>query len=307
MPESTMRAVRYHEFGGPEVLVLEQVPRPTPGEGEVLVRVHAAGVNPVDWKMRRGNMKVPLPRTSGVDLAGVVESVGTGVTGFATGQAVYGSGQGTYADYAISPIAGLAPKPTNLDFDQAAAVPVGVRAAWASIFDTANLQPGQTLLVLGAAGGVGLLAVQLGVWKGARVIGTASTANVEFVRSLGAEAVDYTRSSVEEAARNADVVLDTVGGDVTEKALATLKRGGILVTIAGPLPEHQAAALGVRAARVSRRESDAGLFGDAAKLIEEGRLAPVVQQVFPLEAAREAQTLSERGHGRGRIVLHVAD
>jgi NADPH:quinone reductase-like Zn-dependent oxidoreductase len=307
MPEPTMRAVRFHEFGGPEVLVVEEVPRPTPKEGEVLVRVHAAGVNPADWKMRRGMIKVPVPRTAGVDLAGVVESVGPGVTEFQPGQAVYGGGQGTYADYAVVSVSGLAPKPANLDFDQAAAVPVGVRAAWASIFDKADLQPGQTLLVLGASGGVGLLAVQLGRWKGARVIGTASTANLEYVRSLGAEAVDYTQSSVEDSARNVDVVLDTIGGDLTEKALATLKPGGILVTIAGPVPEQRATALGVRAARVGRRDSDAGLFREAAQLIEAGKVVPVVQRVFPLEQARDAQALSERGHGRGRIVLHVAD
>lgn len=307
MPESTMRAVRYHEFGGADVLVVEEVPRPVPGQDEVLVRVHAAGVNPIDWKMRQGMMKIPLPRTSGVDLAGVVESVGPGAAGLQPGQAVYGSGRGTYADYAVASISGLAPKPANLSFDQAAAVPVGVRAAWCSIFDTANLQPGQTLLVLGAAGGVGLLAVQLGRWKGAHVIGTASTANLEFVRSIGAEAVDYARTPVEDAARNVDVVLDTVGGEVTEKALATLKPGGILVTIAGPLPEQRAAALGVRAARVGRRDSDVLLFREVAQLIEAGALVPVVQRTFPLEAAREAQTLSERGHGRGRIVLHVAD
>jgi NADPH:quinone reductase-like Zn-dependent oxidoreductase len=307
MPEPTMRAVRYYEFGGPDVLKVEQVPRPTPGQGEVLVRVHAAGVNPADWKMRRGMMKVPIPRTAGVDFAGVVETLGPGVTGLQPGQAVYGFGQGTYADYAIASSSGIAPKPSNLSFDQAAAVPVGVRAAWASIFDTANLQSGQTLLVLGAAGGVGLFAVQLGVWKGARVIGTASATNVEYVRSLGAEAVDYTRSPLEEAIRDVDVVLDTVGGDLTTKALATLKRGGILVTIAGPVPEDQAAALGVRAARVGRRESDAGLFQEVAQLIEAGKVTPVVQRVFPLEQASDAQALSEKGHGRGRIVLHVAD
>lgn len=307
MSESNMRAIRYHEFGGPDVLAVERVPRPAPGQGEVLVRVHAAGVNPVDWKMRRGMMKVPLPRTAGVDLAGVVEAVGPGVSGLQPGEAVYGSGQGTYADYAVASISGLAPKPANLSFDQAAAVPVGVRAAWASIFDTADLQPGQTLLVLGAAGGVGLFAAQLGHWKGARVIGTASSANLEFVRSLGAEAVDYARTPVEDAARNVDVVLDTVGGEITEKALATLKPGGILVTIAGQVPEAKAAALGVRAARVGRREADAGLFREAAQLIEAEKLMPVLQRVFPLEAAREAQALSESGHGRGRIVLHVAD
>ena len=307
MPESTMRAVRYHEFGGPDVLVVEQVPRPTTGEGEVLVRVHAAGVNPVDWKMRRGMMKVPLPRTAGVDLAGVVESVGQGVTGLQPGQAVYGGGQGTYADYAVASASGLGPKPSNLSFDQTAAVPVGLRTAWTSLFDTANLQPGQTLLVLGGAGGVGLFAVQLGLWKGANVIGTASTPNVIYVQSLGAQAVDYTRTALQNVARNVDVVLDTVGGDVTEPALATLKRGGILVTIAGPVPEQQAAALGVRAARVGRGDSDTEVFREASRLIEAGKLVPVVQKVYPLEQAREAQAQSETGHGLGRIVLHVAD
>jgi NADPH:quinone reductase-like Zn-dependent oxidoreductase len=308
MSDNTIRAVRYHSYGSPEVLVVERVPRPEPGAGEVLVRVHAAGVNPIDWKMRRGFVKLPLPATVGVDLAGMVDSIGPGVTDLQPGQEVYGGGRGTYADYAISSASGLGPKPRNLSFDQAAAIPVGVRAAWCSIFDAGGLQPGQTLLVHGAAGGVGLWAVQLGRWKGARVIGTASAANLEFVRTLGADTVvDYGSTPFESVARDVDVVLDTIGGEIVERSLRVIKPGGVYVTIVGPAPEERARQLGVRAARVGRRESDADLFRQVGELIESGRIAPVVQRVFQLEDARQAHELSETGHGRGRIVLHIAD
>jgi NADPH:quinone reductase-like Zn-dependent oxidoreductase len=197
MPGNMMRAARFHEYGPAQNLVIEEVPRPEPQAGEVLVRVHAAGVNPVDWKIRRGYLKdfmpVPLPFTPGLDLAGIVAAVGPDVTTVQPGQAVFGRGSGAYAEYAIAPANALAPKPHALSFDQAATIPVGASTAWAAIFDVAGLQAGQRLLVHGAAGGVGLYAVQFGRWAGAEVIGTASAGNVEFVRSLGAQTVvDYT-------------------------------------------------------------------------------------------------------------------
>lgn len=197
MPDHTMRTVHFYAYGGPEQLVVEQVPRPQPQTGEVLVRVYAAGVNPIDWKVRKGLFKdlrpVPLPFTPGSELAGTVELPGPGVTAFEVGQAVYGRGaQGAYADYAVIPAGSLAHKPRNISFDQAASVPVGARTAWMALFSLADLQAGQRVLVHGAAGGVGNYAVQLARWKGAHVIGTASITNLEFVRSLGAEIViDY--------------------------------------------------------------------------------------------------------------------
>ena len=245
MPDQTMRAVRFHDYGPPEALVVERVPRPEPGEGEVLVRVHAAGVNPVDWKFRRGDMRnfrpLQLPSAAGIDLAGTVEAVGPGVTAWQVGQAVFGSGSGAYAEYAVAPAGNLAAMPRTLTFDQAAAAPIGARTAWTALFDAAGLQPGQRLLVNGAAGGVGHFAVQLGRWKGAHVIGTASAANVDFVRSLGAETVvDYAATSVEDAVRDVDAVLDTVGGAGTERLLRVVKPGGVIASIAGPVPEEVA-------------------------------------------------------------------
>ena len=312
MPDQTMRAVRFHDYGPPEALVVERVPRPEPGEGEVLVRVHAAGVNPVDWKFRRGDMRnfrpLQLPSAAGIDLAGTVEAVGPGVTAWQVGQAVFGSGSGAYAEYAVAPAGNLAAMPRTLTFDQAAAAPIGARTAWTALFDAAGLQPGQRLLVNGAAGGVGHFAVQLGRWKGAHVIGTASAANVDFVRSLGAETVvNYAATSVEDAVRDVDAVLDTVGGAGTERLLRVVKPGGVIVSIAGPVPEEVAQQRGVRVGRVPPPPSPGALLKRIAELIESGTVAPVVGKVFSLEEASRAHALSETGHGRGRIVLHIAD
>ncbi len=311
MASNSMRAVRFHDYGPPEVLVVEQVSRPEPKEGEVLVRVHAAGVNPVDWKLRQGFMRnfrpLTFPATPGIELAGTVEAIGAGVTAFSLGQAVYGNGSGAYAEYAIAAADGLAVMPHTLTFDQAATVSVGARTAWNALFDAADLQPGQRLLVQGAAGGVGLYGVQLGRWKGAHVAGTASATNIDFVRSLGAETVvDYTATPVEDAVRDVDAVLDTVGGPGTEGLLHTLKAGGIIVSIAGPVPEEAAKQRGVRVGRAARPESMAVLLRQITALIEAGTVTPVVGKIFPLEAASQAHALSETGHGRGRIVLHIA-
>ncbi len=312
MPEGTMRAVRFHDYGPPEVLVIEEVPRPQPGEGQVLVRVYAAGVNPIDWKLRRGDMRrfrpLELPAIPGIDLAGTVEATGPGVTAFQPGQAVFGSGSGAYAEFALAPADNLAPIPGKLSFDEAAATPIGARTAWTSLFDAAGLQPGQRLLVNGAAGGVGHFAVQLGRWKGAHVIGVASTANLDFVRSLGAgEVIDYTTTPVESVAHDVDVVLETVGGAGTERLLAVLRPGGVIVSIAGPVPEAAAQERGVRVARPTPPASLGALLRQIAELIEAGTLQPVVGRVFPFEQAAQAHALSETGHGRGRIVLHVRD
>src|SRR5258706_2246124 len=203
MPDNTMRTVHFYAYGDPEQLVVEQIPRPEPQAGEVLVRVHAAGVNPIDWKVRKGLFKdvrpVPLPFTPGSELAGTVELLGLGVTAFEIGQAVYGRGaQGAYADYALIPADSLAPKPRTISFDEAASVPVGARTAWLALFSLADLRAGQQVLVHGAAGGVGNYAVQLARWKGAHVIGTASQNNLEFVRSLGVDTViDYHATAFE--------------------------------------------------------------------------------------------------------------
>lgn len=312
MSTQTMQAILVHNYGGPEQLKLEEVQRPEPQAGEVLVRVHAAGVNPADWKIRQGGMKdflpMQFPYIPGFDLAGVVEEVGPGVTAFQKGQAVFGqSTKGAYAEYTTVSGETLALKPKTLNYDEAAAIPVGATTAWQALFDHGGLQAGQRVLIQGAAGGVGSFAVQFARWKGAHVIGTTSTAHVDFVRSLGAETVvDYTSTPVEQAVHDVDLVLDTVGGKTLESSLQAVKRGGTLVTIAGQPPEEKVKERGVRVASFSARVSSE-LLQTFARLIDEGQVKVAIARVFPLRDARQAHELSESGHGRGRIVLHIAD
>jgi NADPH:quinone reductase-like Zn-dependent oxidoreductase len=307
-----MRAVRFHEYGPPSVLVVETVPRPEPKEGEVLVRVRAAGVNAIDWKFRAGYLKdfmpLELPHIPGLDLAGTVEEAGAGVSDFSRGDDVFGRGVGTYAEYGVAPVANLARKPAGISFAQAASLPVGGITAWVGLFDTAQLEPGQHLLVHGGAGGVGSVAVQLAHRKGARVIATTSTGNVEHVRSLGAdEVIDYTTTRFEEVVHDVDVVLDTVGGEVTDRSWSALKAGGILVVVASMPEPEKAAAHGVRTSGVQSPAVTRPVLEELAKLVESGSLLPQVGLVFPLADVARAHAAAETGHGRGRIVLQVSN
>jgi NADPH:quinone reductase-like Zn-dependent oxidoreductase len=303
-----MKAIQISDYGGPEVLQLAEAPRPQPGPGQVLIRLRAAGVNPADWKFREGLLKefVPLkmPWMPGLDGSGLVEAVGSGVTAFQPGDAVFGVFSGAYAEYAIAAATDVQLKPAKLTFEDAASAPVGALTAWGSLFDTANVQAGQRVLVQGAAGGVGLFAVQLARWKGATVMGTASAANVDFVRGLGAEAIDYTAGPFEQKVREVDVVLDTVGGDIPQRSLQTLRRGGTIVTVAAQWAEDFGKAQGVRAVRGGRTAVER--LKDIADLLAAGTLKAAVQKVFPLADARSAHELSQTGHGRGRIVLRIA-
>ncbi len=310
MTTHTIKAIQVHDYGDAHQLKLEQIPQPEPQEGEVLVRLRAAGVNPVDWKIRSGWMKdfrpMTFPYVPGADLAGVVAQVGSGVTAWQPGQEVFGRGsQGTYAEYALAPASTLALKPPSLSFEEAATIPVGATTAWQGLFDHGNLQSGQRVLILGGAGGVGLYAVQFARWKGARVIATTSTKNVDFVSSLGAETViDYTRTRVADEVHDVDLVLDTVGGAALVGIFPTLKRGGTLVSIAGQPDEAQAREAGVRFARFSAQVTSE-LLTTFAQLIEAGQIKAVVGATFPLSEAGKAQDLSQSGHGRGRIVLRI--
>jgi NADPH:quinone reductase-like Zn-dependent oxidoreductase len=304
-----MQAVQIHSYGGPEQLKLEQAPRPAPQAGEVLVRVSAAGVNPIDWKIRQGLMKdfqpVVFPYIPGIEVAGVVADLGPGVTAFEVGQAVFGkSANGAYAEYVAVPAEDLAHKPQTLSFAEAAQVPVGVTTAWRALVEHGGLTAGQRVLIQGAAGGVGLFAVQLAKWKGAEVIGTASTANLDFVRSLGADiVVDYTTTPVESVVQDGDLVLDGVGTATMRSSLATLRRGGTLISIAALPPQEEAQARGVRA-MMSRGAASAPLQM-FTQLIDEGLLKVPAGKIFPLNEAQEAHEYSQRGHGRGRLVLRV--
>lgn len=315
MTIETMKAVRIHAYGGPEVLRYEDVSVPEPGPGEVRVRVCAVGVNPMDWMVREGYLRevvpYPLPLVPGWDISGVVAAVGPETTRFAVGDAVYGMADlnrnGGYAEYAVVREGELAPKPPSLDHVHAAAVPLTALTAWQALFDTAQLSAGQTVLIHGAAGGVGSFAVQLARLRGAYVVGTASSANVEFLRDLGAERViDYTTTSFEEHVHDADIVLDTIGGDVRERSWSVLRRGGILVSLRNPPPSEQTAReRGVRGAFVFVRPDTAAL-AQITTLIEAGHIRPVVSAVYPLVAAGEAQERNRGGHTRGKLVVQVA-
>ncbi len=217
------------------------------------------------------------------------------------------SAKGTYAEYTTASVDTLALKPKTLTFDEAATIPVGATTAWQALFDHGGLQAGQRVLIQGAAGGVGSFAVQFARWKGAHVIGTTSTANLDFVRSLGAETViDYTTTAVEKVVRDVDLVLDTVGGQTLEQSLQVLKRGGTLVPIAGQPSQEQAQQRGIHIVQMSARVSSQ-LLQTFAQLIDEGHVNVVVGATFPLREAPQAHQLSQSGHGRGRIVLHIAD
>jgi NADPH:quinone reductase-like Zn-dependent oxidoreductase len=310
---TTMKAVRMHAYGGPEVLVYEDAPRPKAGAGEALIRVHAAGVNPLDWKVRGGYMKGRnrLPLIPGWDVSGVVEEVGAGVDDVKKGDAVYGlldfARDGTYAEYVAAKSAILAPKPTSLDHVNAAAVPLDALVAWQSMFDVADLAEGQTVLIHGAAGGVGHYTVQLAKWKGAKVIGTASAKNEDFLRELGAdETIDYHKTRFEDVVRDADVVLDTVGGDTQQRSWQVLKKGGILISTVGISAPENEAKYGVRSVSFQVRP-DGDELRHIAALIDAGKMRPVVSAVLPLKDAARAQEQSQTGHVRGKLVLKVSD
>lgn len=302
----TLRVVRVHRYGGPEQLKLEEQPRPVPQEGEVLLRVYAAGVNPIDWKIRQGLMQdffpMTFPYTPGMDVAGVVEDIGPGITTLEIGQAVFGrSTKGAYAEYITTSEKGLVPMPTTVSFAEAATIPTGATTAWQALFDEGNLQVGQRVLMVGAAGGVGLFAVQLAKWKGAQVIGTASTANLEFVRSLGADqVVDYTTTALESVVQEVDLVVDGVGGESLLTSLKIIRRGGTLISLAENPPQ----ARGIRATMIAARTERAPLQ-TVARLIDEGHLKVTIGKIFPLSEVQQAHEFSQSGHGRGRIVLRI--
>ncbi|MEV5574142.1 NADP-dependent oxidoreductase [Spirillospora sp. NPDC052269] len=314
--EKTMRAVSQDEPGGPEVLKIIETARPEPGPGEVLVRVHAAGVNPADWKTRARGLfpdGTRPPFTLGWDVSGVVEAVGYGVALFAPGDEVFGMPRfphpaGAYAEYVTAPTRHFAPKPANLDHVHAAALPLAALTAWQALVDTAGVRPGERVLIHAAAGGVGHLAVQIAKARGAYVIGTASAAKHDFLRDLGAdELVDYRESDFAEVVRDVDVVLEMMGGDYPARSLGTLRRGGRLVSILPPdasWPAAEAEAKGVRAGFVLVEPDHHGLR-EIAALVEDGRLQARVQDVFPLEKAADAHASGESGRTAGKIVLSV--
>lgn len=303
-----MRAAMIEDYGDNGVVQLIETDPPAPGPGQLLVKVRAAGINPIDWKIREGaggRMGLELPIRLGSEAAGTVERLGPGVTGFAPGDAVFGmTGSGAFADYVAVDAAAMTRTPAGMDLVQAAAIPLAALTAWQALFDVAGLEAGQRLLVTGGSGGVGSMAVQLAKAHGAHVTAMASGANADYVRGLGADVfVDYTVQPFEDVLRDLDVVFDTVGGDTFERAFRVLRPGGILVT-AVTFPSADLPRRDVRAARVFARP-DADQLAAIRALVEAGQVRPHVAAVLPLAQLREALTRSQGGRTRGKIVLDL--
>lgn len=308
-----MKAIRIHAYGGAEQIQLEEASLPDCGAGDVLVRVVAAGINPIDWKIRSGSMAKGIqrtfPLTLGWDAAGVVAAVGRGVTQFRRGDEVFFYAEftrgGTYAEFVAVAAAQVALKPRTMSFANAAALPMPAQAAWVALMDTAKVVAGMRVLVHGAAGALGSIAVQLARVAGADVIATATGAGLELVSTLGAsQVIDYKAQRFETLASDIDVVLDTVGGPTQEASWATLRKDGLLVVTATPPSPERAKAAGVRSVFVFTPPRGA-VLAELAKLVDAGRLRAIVGQEFALADAAKAHRLGEAGGARGKMVLHV--
>ncbi|MFE2944570.1 NADP-dependent oxidoreductase [Streptomyces sp. NPDC059255] len=307
----TMRAVQQQSFGGPEVLQEVELPRPEPGVSQILVAVHAAGINPTDWKNRAGGPSLtPLPLVLGWDVSGVVQAVGFGVTLFKPGDEVFGMlpypyGVGSHAEYVTGSARAFTHKPSGVDHIQAGALPLAALTAYQALVDTADVQPGQRVLIHAAAGGVGHLAVQIAKARGAHVIATASSGKHAFLREIGAdEVIDYREVDFTEAAHDIDVVLDPLGGRTRSRSLDVLRKGGIVVSVVpgDPGDAKKAADLGVREATLLVEHDHAGMRAIAG-LVEAGELRAHIEATFPLAEAAKAHALGETNRTTGKIVL----
>ena len=309
----TMKAIVIHEYGGTEVLKYEDIPRSEPKDDQLLIRVIAAGVNPVDGMIRSGMFKGnrAFPIILGGDVAGIVEKVGSKITKFKTGDPVFAyislDNSGGYAQYALATEREAAPKPKALTYVEAAAVPIVAMTAWQALIDTAKLSAGQTVLIHGGSGGVGSFAIQIAKARGAKVIATASTANQDFLKQLGADvAIDYTKQKFEDVAKDVDVVLDSIGGDTLARSYGVVKKGGIIVSIVARPKESELEKHGIRGAALSVDPNSEELAA-IGKLIDDKKIKVIVSQTFPLSEAMKAQEQVATGHTRGKIVLKVAD
>jgi NADPH:quinone reductase-like Zn-dependent oxidoreductase len=309
----TMKAVMAHEYGGPEVLKLEEVPLPEPKENEILVRVIASGVNPADPLILGGKFAkefgTHLPLILGYDMAGVVVKAGARVTKLKVGDPVYAYllWGGGWAEYCISNEGESAIKPKSLNFVEASAVPLAALTAWQALIDIGKIQSGQTVLIHGGSGGVGSFAIQIAKARGTRVIATASTANQDLLKQLGADvAIDYTKQKFEDVAHDVDLVLDPVGRDTLARSYGVVKKGGIVVTIVSRCDEAELKKHQIRGASLSSHP-DANEQGEITKLIDAGKIKPIVSQVLPLTEAAKADSQAETHHTRGKIVLKIAE
>jgi NADPH:quinone reductase-like Zn-dependent oxidoreductase len=308
-----MKAVVIHEYGGPEVLKLEDLPRPEPKENEVLVRVIASGVNPADPLIVSGKYAkefgTHLPLIPGYDVAGIIEKRGAKITKLKVGDSVYGYvlWGGGWAEYAVMTEGEAAIKPASLDYIQAAAVPLTALTAWQALIDAAKLTAGQTVLIHGGSGGVGSMAIQIAKARGAKVIATASTPNQDLLKQLGADvAIDYTKTKFEDFAKDVDVVLDPIGKDTLARSYAVVKKGGFIATLVSRLDQTELDKYGIRGESIASKP-DAIELAEITKLIEAKKIKPIVTQVLPLTEAMKALQQAETHHTRGKIVLKVAD
>jgi NADPH:quinone reductase-like Zn-dependent oxidoreductase len=324
-----MQAIVYHRYGPPDVLELQEIPKPTPAEGQVLIRVHAASVNPYDWHFLRGTpsfirlisgMGRPKFPRLGADVAGVVEAVGAEAAPFKPGDAVFGTAKGSFAEYACAPASQLAVKPQEISFEQAACLPIAGVTALQGVRDIGKVQNGQTVLINGAAGGVGTFAVQIAKSLGARVTGVCSTRNVELVRSIGAdEAIDYTREDFAHSAQHYDLLFDLVGNRSLADCLRAVEPRGTYISCSGGGPDRSTMDLvagllknAVRSHFVSQKmpgliakinPEDLAMLAD---LVQRGKVIPVVDRTYPLREIAEAVRHVESGHARGKVVIAVA-
>jgi len=308
-----MKAIVAHEYGGPEVLKYEDAPRPEPKENDLLVRVIACGVNPADPLVVSGRLAkefgTHLPLIPGYDVAGVVEKAGAKVTKFKKGDEVYGYALfgGGWAEFAVLAENEAALKPKNATFTDAAAVPLAALTAWQALIETAKLSASQTVLIHGGSGGVGSFAVQIAKARGARVMATASTANQDLLKQLGADvAIDYTKTKFEDVAKDVDVVLDPVGRDTLARSYAVVKKGGIITTLVARPDQTQLDKYGIRGTSIFGKP-DGNELAEITKLIEVGKIKPIVSQVLPLKDAVKAVQQAETHHTRGKLVLKIAE
>lgn len=311
----TMKAIVIHEYGGPEILKYEDVPRPEPQDDQLLIRVVAAGVNPVDGMIRSGlfakDGSRAFPIILGGDVAGVVEKIGSKVTKFKAGDPVFAyvslDNSGGYAQYALVKEHEVAPKPKSLTYVEAAAVPIVGLTAWQALVDTAKLSAGQTVLIHGGSGGVGSFAIQIAKARGAKVIATASTANQDLLKELGADtAVDYTKQKFEDIAKDVDVVLDSIGKDTLARSYGVVKKGGFIVSLVARPNQTELDKHGIHGAALSV-EPNSDELAEIGRLIDEEKIRVIVSQTFPLSEAMKAQEQVATGHTRGKIVLKIAD
>ena len=312
--ENQMRAVRIHQYGGPAEMRLEKISIPAPGEGEVLIKVFASGVNPLDWKIREGYLAevIPhtLPLTLGWDFAGEIAALGKNVSKWSIGDAVYArpdfSKNGAYAEYIVVSENEIAAKPKTLDWRKSAAVPLVTLTAWQALKDIGAVKQGDRILIHAGAGGVGIAAIQLAKQAGATVYTTSSPRNIEFLKELGAdEVIDYTQKDFSRL-ENLDIVFDTMGGEILEKSWATLKKGGSLVSVA-EVPDEELATRHEVQASFCFVQANPEQLSKISNLIDSGNIKVEVDSVFQLEDVTQAHEKSESGHTRGKIVIQIQE